>query len=289
MDDLKSLLEDLRELAGKNKTVVIAAAAAVALVIIVLGGISALRSSRGKAEGPAATTEAATTDATTGEVDVPMATPTEEQSRLISSYGADEQDLIGTLSSLPWVSPRGAKVSFSTSSYVDTDNEAHAYAISAVSKPETTTETARDNVVTSVTISKSTFAVLDDEGKTTICDLNVITDNNGTTRTITGSPFASGETLTAMESARELSMDVPQQLSDALGGKGDELVSALRRWATANVPAASRAKWDSTSTADYSAGTVSFDLALNDMSSTRVKVTYDTAKGTFDFKQAKEQ
>lgn len=286
MDDLKSLLDDLRELAKKNLWLIgIVGAVAVGLVVVLVG-MSALSASRAKAgTEPAATTEAATTEAATDAV--PEATPTEEQAKLISSYTSDQSDLVGTLASLPWVTPKGSKVTFSKDAYVDVDNKVHAYAVSAVSKPETTTASLKDNVVTTVTIEKSTFSVLDDEGKTYLCELNVMTDNNGTTRTITGSPFADGETVTAMESATELTLDVPQSLSDLVGGKADALVAQVRKWATANAPAASIARWDQKSTEDHEAGTVKFQLTLNDQLSTKVDVTYDSKASTFDIQAVK--
>lgn len=289
MDNWKSLFEDLRDLVGKNLWAVGLGVGCLVLVGAIFMGAQAIAGASAPDKEPGAETAAATTDeAETEQAPKPSATLTDEQAKVVAAYGEDQKALASALASLPWVTPKGSKVTFSEDgAWTGTDNETHPFAISAVAKPTTSTETVRDNVQVTVTTKTTSFSVLTEDGKTTICTLNETTDQNGTSRTLMDTPFADGSALTAHQAADTLSLDVPDALAQSVGGHTDELVAAVRRWTTANAPSASAATWDGTTRNDYKGGKVAFDLALNDGSSTKLTVTYTTKDAAFDVQEGK--
>lgn len=284
MQDWKSLLEDLRGLLKGNLWIVWVVVGCVALAIALLTGLSALGSSRPKdPSGSAATTTAAESD-DTSDIDTSddqAAKPSDEQQRAIDAYTSEERDVIATMKSTPWFTPQNKKVTFGDTSYTLDGTAPRPYAITAVKVGQESSQTVRDNVEITVKTQETTFSVIDETGRTTICTLTTMTDQNGTTRSITGSAFADGATIAAYAAASKIDFQLPGELAGALKNNKDGLNAELRKWASANAPAASKATWDNRATYDYRTNEIIFDLTLNDTVSTKLKVTYSVDKNSF--------
>lgn len=283
MQIFKSLIEDLALVLKRNKWIlwcVLGIAFALVVFFLIMGGVSDLARSRSQNQATASTTEAAATGGPAAAVNG-SAELTDAQRAAIDTYSNDERSVIQELKSLPWFTPSNKKVAFSDSSYSFDGGRAMPYAITAVMLGDPKTVTDEDNVTVTNVVQETTFSVIDGKGKTTLCTLRTTKGDVGTMRTLEGSPFAGGESLTAYQAASELDVEVPDSLSSLIGGDKDGLVTVLRKWASDNAPAASLARWDQKATIDYSAGQVTFLLTLNDTVSTTVKVTYRTELKTF--------
>ena len=295
MQIFKSLLEDLSVVLKKNKWIVWCALGIIVALVaffMIMGGVSSLARSRSNGRASATTQEtgqAADTSALSGGFAVdPGVKLTDAQQAAIDSYTSEERSIIEELVSLPWFTPSNEKVTIGDTSFTFAGAAPKSYAITAVKVGEKRTESAADNVTVTNTVQDTNFSIIDGDGKTSLCTFTGRTGPAGTTRTLDGTPFVNGSTLTAYQSASELDLELPDELSSAIGGDKDGLLAAVRKWATDNAPAASLARWDQRLTNDYQSKTVSFTLTLNDTSTTKVKVTYRTDLKTFAISEGGE-
>lgn len=293
MQEVRQLIEDIKGALAQNRWLAVTAAAVaggLVLLMVVSCTVSHLPK-RQVEQRPAETAMTAVddgeTEGPTTAVDASDATPTAEQQRLIDAYGDSERSLVKTLTQSVWTDNSGARVRFADTTYTDTDNSVHAYAISGVKVGEPQTETIRDNVAVEVTIQDTVFSIQTTDGKTYLCTYDLTQSANGTVRTIKDGPFAKGGLISETVSANEMEVDVPDELNAQIGDQRDALTAKLREWAGKNVPAASKATWDKSVSQDYANHTVTFGFTMNDARATKVSVTYGTTDKTFRVEEAR--
>lgn len=262
MDNLKSLIEDIRSVVRGNGMIVACTLGGVALAAALILGLGALGGKGGPGAEPSPETEGSPMEAGDAQAKIEETT---------SSYGEDVKGVTKTLSAAPWKGTDGRTVTFAEDGTAFDDGSRHAFAITTIRDTSSSGSLKATKGTTETALS-----ILSDDGQNSIATLRVTIDDGGTTRTLTGLPFApEGVTLTQDSPAKALKLTGQPGLSDIMGANPAALEAKVRAWASGSAPAATEASWDGTSTTDFSSGRTTVTLSLNDEARTKVAVTYD--------------
>lgn len=218
------------------------------------------------------------------------ATPalTPEQEQLISGYTDEEREVAALLASSTWTADKEtASASFTESSFVEMKDgkEASAgtrfFAICALDATSTIETGANGE---RAQIDDATISVLLDDGSYAVMHLlsQTSTSSELPAITVTCSAFQGARSYLRVRAANALSVEgLDDEAIALMDGKRDELASTLSEWCAVSYPTATSATWDGKLTANWNANAVETSFMLNNQASSRVKVSYDMAYGTF--------
>lgn len=276
MDTLKEMLRNVKPL-----PVALAAAAILLVVGLSVARCTAVHAPEPVEEG-AQQGQSAGTVGTAASSSVEL---TQEQSDLIASYSAKEQELIDILAANVWTSQRETlTLTFTRDSFSESAGDGqiatHTFAISAVEE-ETVEETGANGEKSQTTTR--TAAILTDAG-TYFLKLNQFVSMDGSPDmwSVVSEAFELSDSYVLDEASKELSVsDMDEGFASLIDGRTDVLKQRLSDYCAQFYPTASAMEWSGEASVDWNDHLVSTTFTLDNTAASTVNVTYNTESGEF--------
>lgn len=207
---------------------------------------------------------------------------TERQRSLQARYDASVEETLAFFAASTWSTPNeAASLSFEPGSYAELAAGAEEVRV-PFAVELATTSVARD---AGAVITRQTL-VLDVGEGTSLLYFDTVTATDGSVSySLTSDSFTHAQTYLWVSPAREVAVDINEEMLALVDGRGELLAERLSEYCALYYPTASSAVFNGQATVSWDEGTVSFSVALDTRTRPDIPVTYD--KSSLDFEVGK--